>query len=75
MGLKNKPTNNPMAPKISNIIINRPNLSNLKRLNSFFIWGEMKQLIVQNKKDKLDIKTEEISKKLFIVKLYYLKLM
>ena len=42
MGLTNKPTNSPMAPIISKKIVNSPNFSNLKRLNSFFIWGEMK---------------------------------
>ncbi len=36
------PTNNPVAPKNSNIIVNIPNFSKLNRLNSFFIWGDMK---------------------------------
>lgn len=31
------PTNNPVAPKNSKIIVNSPNFSKLNRLNSFFI--------------------------------------
>ena len=41
-GLKYSPTNKPVAPKISKIIVNRPTFSKLNRLNSFFIWGDMK---------------------------------
>ena len=42
IGLNIKPTINPMAPKTSKVIVNRPIFSNPNRLNSFFICGEMK---------------------------------
>lgn len=42
MGLKNKPTNNPMAPSNSMSVMNRPNPFRLNRSNSFFILGEIK---------------------------------
>ena len=61
-GLKNKPTNSPIAPRISNRMVRSPNFSNLKRLNSFFIYGEIKYEIEYIKKDKLEIKTQEINK-------------
>lgn len=36
------PANNPVAPKNSKIMIVSPSFSRLNRLNSFFIWGDMK---------------------------------
>jgi len=42
IGLNFSPTNNPVAPKNSKIIVNRPSFSKLNRLNSFFIWGDIK---------------------------------
>lgn len=36
------PINNPVAPSNSKIIVNSPNFPKLNRLNSFFIWGDMK---------------------------------
>lgn len=36
------PINNPTAPINSNMIVNSPIFSKLKRLKSFFIWGDMK---------------------------------
>ncbi len=37
IGVKSKPANNPKAPSISKIIINRPNFFNLNLSNSVFI--------------------------------------
>ncbi len=37
IGIKSKPANNPKAPRISKIIINRPNFFNLNLSNSVFI--------------------------------------
>lgn len=42
MGLNFNPTNKPVAPKNSSIIVNKPSFSKLNRLNSFFIFGNMK---------------------------------
>lgn len=42
MRLNFSPINNPVAPKNSKIIVNRPSFSKLNRLNSFFICGDMK---------------------------------
>jgi hypothetical protein len=36
------PINNPVAPISSRIIVSSPSFSKLNRLNSFFIWGDMK---------------------------------
>ncbi len=62
MGLSNKPTNNPVAPSNSNIIIKRPRCFKLNRSNSLFIWGEMKYEIEYAIKDKLENKVQEINK-------------
>ena len=61
IGLYNKPTNNPKAPKISRIIVNKPNFSTFKRLNSFFILGEIKYEIAYARKERLDIETHKIN--------------
>ena len=42
IGFKNNPTIKPVAPKNSRVMINSPSFSNLKRLNSFFIFGDKK---------------------------------
>ena len=42
IGLNFSPTIKPVAPKNSNIIVNRPSFSISNRLNSFFMWGDMK---------------------------------
>ena len=44
------------------MIIRKPNFSNLKRLNSIFICGEIKYEIEYARKERLDIKTHEINK-------------
>lgn len=62
MGLKNKPTNNPKAPSISNIIIKRPRCFKLNRSNSLVICGEMKYEIEYAIKDRLENKAQEINK-------------
>jgi hypothetical protein len=36
------PTSSPAAPINCKTIVNRPIFSRLNRLNSFFIWGDMK---------------------------------
>jgi len=62
IGLKNIPTNKPIAPSISKIIINRPICFKLNRSNSLFICGEMKYEIEYAIKDKLENKVREINK-------------
>lgn len=62
MGLKNRPTNNPKAPSISKIIINRPKCFKLNRSNSLFICGEIKYEIEYAIKDRLENKAQEINK-------------
>lgn len=62
IGLKNIPTNNPMAPSISKIIINRPRCFKLNRLNSLFICGEMKYEIEYAIKDRPENKVQVINK-------------
>lgn len=42
IGLNSRPIIKPAAPNNSNIIVIKPIFSNPKRLNSFFIFGEMK---------------------------------
>lgn len=42
IGLYINPTNNPVAPKNSRTMVRRPIFSKLNRLNSFFMWGDMK---------------------------------
>ncbi|MFT6856295.1 MAG: hypothetical protein ACJA0X_002273 [Cyclobacteriaceae bacterium] len=42
IGLNLSPTRRPVAPNICNIIVARPSFSNPNRLNSLFIFGEMK---------------------------------
>jgi hypothetical protein len=44
------------------MIVRSPSFSILKRLNSFFIWGNMKYEIEYARKEKLDIKTQEKNK-------------
>jgi hypothetical protein len=61
MGLKNKPTNNPMAPSISNMIIKRPRDFKLNRSNSLFICGEMKYETEYAIKDRLENRAQEIN--------------
>ena len=62
IGVKSKPANNPKAPSISKIIINRPNFFNLNLSNSVFIWDEVKYEIEYPIKDKLEIKTQVSNK-------------
>ena len=59
--LNSKPTNKPIAPKISRIIVNKPNFSTFKRLNSFFILGEIKYEIAYARNERLDIETHKIN--------------
>ena len=42
IGLNMSPTISPVAPTNCKIMIKKPSLSNLNRLNSFFILGDMK---------------------------------
>lgn len=62
ISLNSNPISNPKAPKISKMIIRSPNFSRLKRLNSFFILGEMKYEIEYAIKERLENKTQEINK-------------
>jgi hypothetical protein len=60
--LTNKPTNNPRAPSISNIIMKRPRCFKLNRSNSFFICGDMKYEIEYAIKERLENKVQKINK-------------
>ena len=42
IGLYFSPTNKPVAPTNSKIIVSKPIFSKLNRLNSFFMWDDMK---------------------------------
>ena len=42
MGLNKRPTNKPIAPKISRVATKVPNFASPKRLNSNFILSDMK---------------------------------
>jgi hypothetical protein len=41
-GLNRSPTNKPVAPKNCNVMIIRPNFSKPNRLNSIFIFDDLK---------------------------------
>lgn len=42
IGLNFSPTIKPVAPRNSRSTVNRPSFSKLNRLNSFFMWDDMK---------------------------------
>ena len=50
-----RPTNKPKAPIICNKTVVNPIFSKPNRLNSFFIWGDLKYEKAYAKKEKLDI--------------------
>ena len=57
-----KPSNSPNAPTISKIAVSAPAFSSPKRLNSLFIFGDLKYAIPYPIKERLEIKIRAVSK-------------
>ena len=62
IGLKYRPTKSPKAPKNCKTMVKRLSFSSSKRLNSLFMWGDVKYETAYTRKEKLDIKALVINK-------------